>query len=323
MNAVVRSTGGILTDLLARVTDVGRSLASLGEDSRPDTPEAAVDLAGDLLEGRGEATGLALAQAVIARFAALDAPARRVFFELLRIRFGVDQTALETAVARWREAGDDASARALHYACEPRSQELLRMLNRAPGGTAALVMMRTELLRALRDAPELAGLDADFRHLFSSWFNRGFLELRRIDWSTSAAVLEKIIAYEAVHAIQDWDDLRRRVAAPDRQLYAFFHPALPDEPLIFVEVALTDAIPGAISPILARERTPLDPARATTAVFYSISNCQTGLRGISFGNFLIKQVVEELRRDAPSVRTFVTLSPVPGLRRWTESQAGS
>ncbi|MEL6220123.1 MAG: malonyl-CoA decarboxylase family protein, partial [Pseudomonadota bacterium] len=169
----------------------------------------------------------------------------------------------------------------------------------------------------------LKQLDRDFHHLFSSWFNRGFLELRAIDWSTPAAILEKIIAYEAVHAIQDWDDLRRRVAAPDRQLYAFFHPALPDEPLIFVEVALTDAIPGAISPILARERAPLDPARATTAVFYSISNCQTGLRGISFGNFLIKQVVEELRRDAPSVRTFVTLSPVPGLRRWTESASGS
>ncbi|MEM9146355.1 MAG: malonyl-CoA decarboxylase [Pseudomonadota bacterium] len=320
MNAAVRSSGGIFGDLLARVGDVGRSLALLAEDSRPQTPEAAVDLAADLLAGRGEATGLALAQAVLDRFEALDTAGRQSFFRLITNRFGVERGALSSAIERWQREGDDAAARALHYACEPRSQELLRMLNRTRGGTAALVAMRTDLLACLRQSPELRGLDADFRHLFSSWFNRGFLELRRIDWSTSAAVLEKIIAYEAVHAIQDWDDLRRRVAAPDRQLFGFFHPALPDEPLIFVEIALTDAVPGAISPILARDRTPLDPDRATTAVFYSISNCQTGLRGISFGNFLIKQVVEVLRQELPAVRTFVTLSPVPGLRAWAQSQ---
>jgi malonyl-CoA decarboxylase len=164
--------------------------------------------------------------------------------------------------------------------------------------------------------PQLAPLDADFRHLFAAWFNRGFLELRRIDWDTPASILEKIIAYEAVHEITGWDDLRRRVAAPDRRLYAFFHPALRDDPLIFVQVALTEEMPGAIAPILAETRVALDPAKARTAVFYSISNCQSGLRGISFGNFLIKQVVEELRREFPGLKAFVTLSPVPGLRGW-------
>jgi malonyl-CoA decarboxylase len=163
---------------------------------------------------------------------------------------------------------------------------------------------------------DLEAVDADFVHLFSSWFNRGFLVLRRIDWSTPAIVLEKIIRYEAVHEIRDWDDLRRRIDPADRRCYAFFHPALIDEPLIFVEVALTDEIPAAIGPILANERETLPPRRATTAVFYSISNCQRGLGGVSFGHFLIKQVVEEISREMSRLSTFVTLSPVPGFARW-------
>ncbi len=312
---------GVLSDLMARVSDVGRSLAAIDRAPSGLRPESVAALAGDLMSGRGEATGLALAREVLARFAALDGHEKRTVFGLFRERFGVDQAALASAVARWQERPDDDAARALHYACEPRSQELLRMLNRAPGGTAALVAMRDDLLACLREAPELAPLDTDFRHLFSSWFNRGFLELRQIDWETPAAILEKIIRYEAVHAIQDWDDLRRRVAAPDRQLYGFFHPALPGEPLIFVEVALTAEIPAAIGPILARDRAEIEPRDARTAVFYSISNCQTGLRGISFGNFLIKQVVEVLRREVPSVKVFVTLSPVPGLRRWAAAES--
>ena len=153
-------------------------------------------------------------------------------------------------------------------------------------------------------------------HLFSSWFNRGFLVLRRIDWSTPALILEKIIRYEAVHQIQDWDDLRRRIDPPDRRCYAFFHPALNDEPLIFVEVAFTDGIPRAIAPILGKDGNTLAPEDANTAVFYSISNCQRGLSGVSFGSFLIKQVVEEVSREFPRLSTFVTLSPAPGFAQW-------
>jgi malonyl-CoA decarboxylase len=199
-------------------------------------------------------------------------------------------------------------------AAEPPRQELLRRLNQAAGGTADLVAMRVALMRAAKDDPGLARVDLDFRHLFASWFNRGFLVLRRIDWDSPAALLERLIAYEAVHEIQSWDDLRRRVAPPDRRCFAFFHPALPDDPLIFVQVALTRGIPGAIGPILAEDRSPLSPRQADTAVFYSISNCQAGLRGISFGNSLIKQVVEVLGAELPQLATFVTLSPIPGLR---------
>lgn len=178
--------------------------------------------------------------------------------------------------------------------------------------------MRAEVLARLRDEPQLAVLDHDFHHLLASWFNRGFLSMARIDWSTPAVILEKVIRYEAVHRIRDWDDLRSRIEPLDRRCYAFFHPALVDEPIIFVEVALTKEIPGAIGPVLAEEREHVAPDDATTAVFYSISNCQKGLRGISFGNFLIKQVVEDLSRDLRNLSTFVTLSPVPGFRRWLD-----
>jgi malonyl-CoA decarboxylase len=199
-------------------------------------------------------------------------------------------------------------------------------MNMAPGGTGALVAMRKEIAGRLRAEPALRLLDSDLKHLFSSWFNRGFLELRRIDWQSPAAVLEKLIAYEAVHEIHGWDDLRRRLA-PDRRCFAFFHPALPDDPLIFVEVALVQGLAGAVQPLLvqdgdddaARERT----SRADTAIFYSISNCQDGLRGISFGNFLIKQVVEELKGELPHLSRFSTLSPVPGFRRWLARRAAA
>ena len=196
---------------------------------------------------------------------------------------------------------------------------MIRRLNRAPGGTSELVAMRADLLSAMNGHKDLATLDRDVVHLLSSWFNRGFLVLRRIDWSTPANILEQIIRYEAVHEIRDWDDLRRRIDPADRRCYAFFHPALVDEPLIFVEVALTESIPSAIAPLLAEDRQPVPVERARTAVFYSISNTQRGLGGISFGNFLIKQVVEELRRELPKLENFVTLSPVPGFMKWLKT----
>ncbi|SFE87256.1 malonyl-CoA decarboxylase [Sulfitobacter brevis] len=309
MDTAMNRASGILNDLIGRVADTGRGLMkSAPQDDIFDICEA-------LLSGKGEATGLAQARVIFDRYAALSAEKKQVFFATLRDRFGVDRAKTEAAYN-----AQELSLRALHAASEPRSQELIRRLNRAPGGTLKLVAMRQDLLAFMDKDASLKPLDDDFRHLFSSWFNRGFLELRSIDWNTSAAVLEKIIRYEAVHEISGWSDLRRRVAAPDRRLYAFFHPALLDDPLIFVEVALTPSIPGNIDDILASERKMLTPDQALTAVFYSISNCQDGLRGISFGNFLIKQVVEELRRDFGKLTTFVTLSPVPGLRKWALAQ---
>jgi malonyl-CoA decarboxylase len=263
---------------------------------------------------------VALAREILTRYAELRTGPRVAFFEALAQRFGTDAERLDRAITAWKERPGDATAREVHAASEPRRQELFRRLNLAPGGTAALVRMREQLMNALDHRDDLAAVDDDFVHLFSSWFNRGFLVLRRIDWSTPAIVLEKIIRYEAVHAIHDWDDLRRRIDPPDRRCYAFFHPALVDDPLIFVEVAFTRDIPGAIAPILAPDREPTELDRARTAVFYSISNCQRGLAGVSFGNFLIKQVVEEIGRDLPKLNTFVTLSPVTHFASWLAAE---
>ncbi len=273
-------------------------------------------LAKALLSGRGEASGIALARQILAAYAGLDAEEKLSFLKLLAEQFGSDPVRLERAIANYRSHPSAKTATALHQAAEPRRQELIRRLNLAPSGTHELVRMREDLLRRLADHDELETVDADFVHLFSSWFNSGFLVLKRINWSTPAHILEKIIRYEAVHAIASWDDLQRRLEPRDRRCFAFFHPRLVDEPLIFVEVALTDEIPNAIAPLLAEGRRPTQPHRATTAVFYSISNCQPGLKGVSLGNFLIKQVVEELKGELPALRTFVTLSPVPGFAQW-------
>ena len=249
-------------------------------------------------------------------------PARVEFFRLLARDFGPDQERLRTAWTAYDADPSPAHLRTLLRVVEPPRQELFRRLNLAPGGTAALVHMREDLLKHLDGDAELACVDDDLVHLLYSWFNRGFLVLRRIDWSTPADILERIIRYEAVHQIQGWDDLRRRVQPSDRRCFGFFHPSLIDEPLIFVEVALTREIPGSIQKLLAEDREVLAPEQATTAVFYSISNCQEGLRGISFGNFLIKQVVEELSRDLPGLKTFVTLSPAPGFGPWLTASGG-
>jgi malonyl-CoA decarboxylase len=275
-----------------------------------------------LLSGQGEVSGMRLAQEILARYRTLDAAGRQDFFRMLAEEMDLDPEAVAEAAAAYGTSRDRAGLARLVDAAEPQRQELLRRLNQAPGATAELVHMRRDLLRLLPEGDAgLARADLDFAHLFGSWFNRGFLVLRRISWESPAKILEKIIEYEAVHAIDDWDDLRGRLQPPDRRCFAFFHPAMPDEPLIFVEVALVRGVPGSVQELLAAGREVLDPARADTAVFYSISNCQPGLRGISFGNSLIKQVVEVLRSELPHLKSFVTLSPIPGLARWLAERA--
>jgi malonyl-CoA decarboxylase len=307
------------TDLLSTISERGRTL--LGRGNTPAIKHDAqtlAELCEALVSGAGEASGTAMARDVLDGYHDLDADGQQAFFRALVHNFGPDTAKLTKAIEDWRAKPSDDGASALHFASEPRRQELIRRLNRAPGGTNELVAMRTDLLGLIKAHPELAALDRDVSHLLSSWFNRGFLVLRRIDWSTPANILEQIIRYEAVHEIRDWDDLRRRIDPADRRCYAFFHPAMPDAPLIFVEVALTETIPSAIAPLLAVDRQPVPTDRARTAVFYSISNTQRGLGGISFGNFLIKQVVEELRRELPKLDTFVTLSPVPNFMGWVK-----
>ena len=310
-------------ELLQTISERGRALIERTRERRLASPERSenfVELCEELLSSRGEASGVARAREILTHYAELTTGPRIAFFEALAHRFGPDPDRLEAAIEAWRKAPSEKTAAELHGASEPRRIELLRRLNLAPNGTAALVRMREQLLDAMNHRDDLAAVDAAFVHLFTSWFNRGFLVLRRIDWSTPAIVLEKIIRYEAVHEIRGWDDLRRRIDPPDRQCYAFFHPAMVDEPLIFVEVALMRSPPAAIEPILATKREPADPDKATTAAFYSISNCQRGLAGVSFGNFLIKQVVEEICRDFPRLSTFVTLSPVSNFADWLKRE---
>jgi malonyl-CoA decarboxylase len=304
-------------ELLQTISERGRAL--LARNRRVEASarsESLVELCEDLLSSRGEASGVARAREILGRYGELTTGPRIAFFEALSERFGPDPARMQAAIAAWREKPSDATAAELHAASEPRRQELFRRLNLAPGGTVALVRMREQLIDVLDHRDDLTAVDDDFAHLFSSWFNRGFLVLRRIDWSTPAIVLDKIIRYEAVHEISDWEDLRRRIDPPDRHCYAFFHPALVDDPLIFVEVALTRDIPDAIAPILSPDREVMEPEKMRTAVFYSISNCQRGLAGVSFGNFLIKQVVEEICREMPKLSTFVTLSPVTNFTAW-------
>jgi malonyl-CoA decarboxylase len=301
--------GRFWRDQVGLIADRGREILNFASGKR--APEAA-DLARRLLSQRGEASGLALAQDLAAAIHGMDDAALEKFLGVLAGEFAVDPKEVENAVAAWQGKPGDKTLAALRDAVEAQRQELFRRLNMAQAGTATLVHFRERLLKLVAKRPDLRGIDEDLRHLLASWFNRGFLRLERIDWHTPAALLEKLIEYEAVHEIDGWDDLRLRLAS-DRRCFAFFHPAMPDEPLIFVEVALIEGMPDAIAPLIDKQRAIGDPAEADTAVFYSISNCQDGLRGISFGNFLIKQVVGELSAEFPNLKTFVTLSPVPRL----------
>ena len=274
-----------------------------------------------LLSERGEANSFAIAAELLVDLQAL-APAQQLeFFQLLSAQFGPDPKAVLDAAQRYAQAPGAAQLIELAATVEPPRQELLRRLSRAPGGTAAIVALRRALIGALKAQPELAAVEADFLHLLSSWFNAGFLKMERVDWGSSAALLERIIEHEAVHAIDGWRDLRRRLQ-PDRRCFAFFHPALPGEPLIFVEVALVPGMPDAIAPLIDPASEPRPQRDFKVATFYSISNCEPGLKGVSLGNFLIKRVAEQLKQELPQIKTFCTLSPMPGFTDWLKKSGG-
>lgn len=281
---------------------------------------AVLILAQRLLSERGEANSVAIARDLVAGFDALSEASRDRFFAHLAVALGPDPQALLASAQAYARTPNSAHLLQLTRDAEPPRQELLRRINRLPGGTAHIVAMRRALLARLSRQPELAAVEADFLHLLGSWFNPGFLQLQRVDWRSPAMLLEQLIRHEAVHAIDGWEDLRRRLQ-PDRRCFAFFHPQLPDEPLIFVEVALLPAMPDAIAPLIDKTADPQPPSTFKVAAFYSISNCQPGLKGVSLGNFLIKRVAEELQRELPQLKTFCTLSPIPGLTRWLRAGA--
>lgn len=274
-----------------------------------------------MMKSDGEYSSLLIAERILDAYEKLDQEGRSDFFRMLNMEYDLDVDLLGSAVEQYAENPDTKTLKQLTREAEPRRQELFRRLNMAPGGTQSLVKMREHLLQLSKKQPELAKMDVDFRHLFNSWFNRGFLLMQPVDWTTPAHILEKITAYEAVHEIHNWRELRQRLKPQDRYCYAFFHPAMDDEPLVFVEVALTDEIPTRIDEILNQEREPLLPDQASCAVFYSISNCHAGLAGVSFGNFLIKQVATSLKQRFPQLKKFTTLSPVPGFKTWLSQKA--
>ena len=275
-----------------------------------------------LVSERGESSGAALARRAVALYRGLDEAGRLQFFGTLARDFSPDRDAVLAAAKAYHVDPSPNHLAELQAVSEPPRQEAFRRMNMAPGGTAVLLELRRALLEVMPGHPQLAVVDHDLTHLLGSWFNRGFLQLRRIDWGTPAAILEKLIEYEAVHEIRGFPDLKRRLER-DRRCFAFFHPVLPDDPLIFVEVAFVDELPSEVGPILAPESDVADPRRARCAVFYSITSCQKGLRGISFGNFLIKQVAADLHAELPNLKLFATLSPIPGLRAWANKAFGA
>ena len=303
-----------LGDLLSQLFD-RQSQMRHKDDTR-----SIYELCEALMSTEGEVSGFRLASTVLTRYRALADPEKRAFFEFLNAEMEIDAGHLAQLAGRYADAPSADGYLALGKAAEPRRQELLRRLNQPAGATAELVAMRVDLLRFLEKSPDLRRTDNDFVHLLRSWFNRGFLVLKQISWDTPARILDKIVAYEAVHQVNDWDDLRRRLYPPDRRCFAFFHPSMPDEPLIFVEVALTADTPGSVDALLSEGRVPLEADQARVAAFYSISNCQKGLTGISFGSFLISQVVSELALEIPGLERFMTLSPIPGLNRWLRAR---
>jgi len=322
------SASPTLTRLVSSFSRAGHSLVerllALGRmaSASRNMVDIAAEQARALLSTRGEASGVAIAQDLLDLYRRAGSDERRDFFLMLAERFDPDPGDIASAWADYQRDGAE-SLPGLARAVEAPRQELFRRLNLAPGGTATLVRMRADLLVFIQShRKQLARVDADLSHLLQSWFNRGFLSMRPINWHSPASLLERVIRYEAVHDIHDWDDLRRRLDPADRRCFGFFHPAMPDDPLIFVEVALTSAIPDNIQDVLAAGRMPIEADAATTAVFYSISNCQDGLRGISLGHFLIKQVADDLKRELPELRQFVTLSPIPGFLGWLARNDG-
>ncbi len=274
-----------------------------------------------LISERGESNALSMADDVVNNYRKLGKDQHVSFFTFLFEKLNPQPDEVLKAAQNFVADSSACNYIQLQKVSESPRQEFFRRLNRASEGTAAVVQMRRDLLQLLDKKPELAAVDFDMRHLLSSWFNPGFLKMHRVDWKSPADVLEKLIQHEAVHAIDGWDDLRRRLQ-PDRRCFAFFHPQLPSEPLIFVEVALLPEIPTVITPLVDKKVETVDqPSQYKVAAFYSISNCESGLRGVSMGNFLIKRVAEQLHAEFPGIKTFVTLSPIPGFMDWVAAGA--
>ena len=303
----------ILADLLRTIFERSerRSNTKFDRDGR-----SIIELCEALIATTSETSALLIANKVLTKYSKLSDAEKLSFFQEVATRMNIDPERVREALSDYEKLPSRETYQNFSNAAEPIRQELFRRLNQSPEATQKLVEMRADLLRLGKNDAGLQAFDLDIKHLFTSWFNRGFLVLRPISWESPAHILEKIIAYEAVHAIDSWEELRRRLEPSDRRCFAFFHPAIPDEPLIFVEVALTNGTPTSVQTLLSEDRKEVPTDQIDTAVFYSISNCQAGLANVSFGNFLIKQVASDLSLEFEGIKTFITLSPIPGLVKW-------
>ena len=308
----------LLNKWLSSVADVGREMLSRKNDTRKS--KTLEEYCADLMSNKGEALGTAIANEVAAAYQAADDEKKLSFFHHLIDCYSPDPDAVVELANAYRNEPNYESYVALSSAIEAPRQKLFKRMNMATQGTEVIVSLRKDFLRLVKNHPELKPIDFDLLHLLKSWFNRGFLTIAEIDWNTPAVILEKLIEYEAVHFMSGWNDLKKRLG-PNRRCYAFFHASLPNEPLIFVEVALVNGLAGSIEPLIDPDpQSEKGDADVDTAIFYSISNCQAGLAGISFGNFLIKQVVMELKKEFPELTQFSTLSPIPSFRRWLSQE---
>lgn len=294
------------------IADAGQRL--IGKKSLRKDLTSALQLCNDLISFKGIASGIAIAREITEIYSVFDTDQKLSFFKEINKQFSPNSNEVEKKIAQYLQEKNEQSLNALGSAVEGNRQELIRRLNMAPNGTPFLVSMREDLIKFLPINPELKNLDEDIRHLFKSWFNPGFLRLEKITWDSKAAVLEKIMKYEKVHKIKDMNDLKRRLQQEDRRFFAYFHPVLKDEPLIFVEVAFTKGVGNSIQEII-KPKTD-EKSNYDTATFYSINNCQNGLMRVTLGNFLIKRVVFEIQEENPKIKNFGTLSPLPGFADW-------
>lgn len=301
-----------LKEIISSIADVGQKLFKKSVVKKNDL-ESIISLCDDLISNKGAAFGITVARDITDLYHTLSPDNKLLFFKKINEKFKPDHNKVNSAIETYKREQNDKNLFKLFVISEGQRRELFRRMNMSPNGISTIVSLREDLLQILNDNKDLKPLDNDLRELFKSWFNPGFLKLTKITWDTKAAVLEKIIQYERVHKIKDMNELKRRLGE-DRRFFSYFHPALDDEPIIFVQVALTNGLGKSIQEIM--KPTTGNEKKYDTATFYSISNCQEGLTRVTLGNFLIKRVVYEIQEELPNIKNFGTLSPIPGFRDW-------
>ena len=301
-----------LKQIISSIADAGQKIFSIKNIKKNDL-ESIISLCDDLISHKGAAFGITVARDITELYQSLSPENKLLFFQKINEKYKPSFTKVNEAIENYTKSQNEKTLSDLFKVSEGKRRELFRRMNMAPNGTAIIVALREDLLKILKSNKELSELDNDLRHLFRAWFNPGFLKLTKITWETKAAVLEKIIKYERVHQIKDMNELKRRLGE-DRRFFSYFHPALEDEPIIFVQVALTKGLGKSIQELMKPSSN--NQKEYDTATFYSISNCQEGLSRVTLGNFLIKRVVYEIQEELPHIKNFGTLSPIPGFVDW-------